>query len=101
MIEVAGDQLAPGEAWVRARVKGEADWVCPDVEANDAFRAEIEALIDVLEHGGRHPLDGRSARAGHEIMMAIFESSRRRARIDLPLREKSYPLDAIVASGHG
>ncbi len=98
-IEVAGDQLAPDEAWVRARVRGEADWVYPEVEANDAFRAEIEALIHVLEHGGRHPLDGRSARAGHEIMMAIFESSLRRARIDLPLHELEYPLDAITAAG--
>ena len=99
MIEVAGDQLAEGEAWVRARTKGEADWIYPDVEANDAFQAEIKALIDVLERGGTHPLDGRSARAGHEIMMAIFESARRRARIDLPLQEQGYPLDAIVALG--
>jgi hypothetical protein len=29
-------------------------------------------------------------------MMAIFESARRRARIDLPLQEQGYPLDAIV-----
>jgi hypothetical protein len=55
----------------------------------------------VLDHGGIHPLDGRSARAGHEIMMAIFESSRRRARIDLPLQELGYPLDAIVAAAGG
>ncbi|MBI3971989.1 MAG: Gfo/Idh/MocA family oxidoreductase [Chloroflexi bacterium] len=99
MVEVAGDQLAAGESWVRARVKGEADWISPTVEANNAFQAEIEALIDVIERGGTHPLDGRSARAGHEIMMAIFESARRRARIDLPLQEKGYPLEAIVAAG--
>jgi predicted dehydrogenase len=99
MIEVAGDQLAEGEPWVRARVKGEADWVYPPVEGNNAFQAEIEALLHVLEHGGTHPLDGRSARAGHEIMMAIFESARRRARIDLPLQEASYPLEAMVAAG--
>jgi len=96
MIEIAGDQLAEGEAWVRARVKREAGWVYPPVEPNDAMQAEIEALLDVLEHGGTHPLDGRSARAGHEIMMAIFESARRRARIDLPLQETGYPLDAII-----
>jgi hypothetical protein len=30
-------------------------------------------------------------------MMAIFESSLRRARIDLPLQERGYPLDTIVA----
>jgi predicted dehydrogenase len=99
MIEVAGDHLAPGEAWVRARVTGEAEWHYPDVVANDAVRAQIVALLDVLERGGTHPLDGHSARAGHEIMMAIFESARRRARIDLPLQEQGYPLDAIVAAG--
>ena len=99
IIEVAGDQLAEGEPWVQARVKGEADWIVPEVVANDAFQAEIEALIDVLEKGGRHPLDGRSARAGHEIMMAIFESARRRARIDLPLQVQTSPLEEMVAEG--
>lgn len=96
MIEVAGDQVAEGEPWLRARVAGKADWVVPPVEPNDAFRAEIEALIDVLDNGGTHPLNGRSGRAGHEIMMAIFESARRRARIDLPLGVDGYPLDAIA-----
>jgi hypothetical protein len=85
--------------WLRARVKDEPGWVYPDVQPNNAFQAEIEALLNVLEHGGTHPLDGRSARAGHEIMMAIFESSRRRARIDLPLQEPRYPLDVMIAEG--
>jgi predicted dehydrogenase len=99
VVEVAGDRLAPGEPWLRARVKGEADWITPPVEPNDAFRAEVEALLHVLEHGGTHPLDGRSARAGHEIMMAIYESARRRARIDLPLDVAESPLEAMVAAG--
>jgi predicted dehydrogenase len=99
VVEVAGDRLAPGEPWLRARVKGEADWITPPVEPNDAFRAEVEALLHVLEYGGTHPLDGRSARAGHEIMMAIYESARRRARIDLPLRVPGSPLEAMVAAG--
>jgi len=76
-----------------------ADWVYPAVEANDAMQAEIEALLHVLENGGTHPLDRRSARAEDEIMMAVFESARRRARIDLPLREQAYLLDALVAEG--
>ena len=69
------------------------------MEANDAMQAEIEALLHVLENGGTHPLDRRSARAEDEIMMAVFESARRRARIDLPLREQAYLLDALVAEG--
>jgi hypothetical protein len=32
-------------------------------------------------------------------MMAIFESARRRARIDLPLQVAESPLEAMVAAG--
>ncbi|MGH2356352.1 MAG: Gfo/Idh/MocA family protein [Chloroflexota bacterium] len=99
MIEASGDQPAEGEPWLRARVKGQAGWITPPIEGNDAFQAEIEALIDVLERGGTHPLNGRSARQGHEILMAIYESARRRARIDLPLDAAESPLEAMVAAG--
>jgi predicted dehydrogenase len=107
IIGASGDRPEPGEPstggrpepWLRARVKGEPDWTYPAVEPNDAIQAEIEALIDVLERGGTHPLDGRSARQGHEILMAIYESARRRARVDLPLAVAENPLEAMVAAG--
>jgi predicted dehydrogenase len=99
IIEASGDRPAEGEPWLRARVKGEGDWIHPAVEPNDAVQAEIEALIDVLERGGQHPLDGRSARKGMEIVMAIYESSRRRARVDLPLAVSASPLEEMVAEG--
>ncbi|MBI3974227.1 MAG: hypothetical protein HY332_23360, partial [Chloroflexi bacterium] len=99
IIETSGDRPDNGEAWLRARVRGEPDWIYPHVEPNDAVQAEIEALIDVIERGGTHPLDGRSARAGHEIVMAVYESARRRARIDLPLDVKGHPLEAMIAAG--
>ena len=109
VVEVAGDQIAPEKGfpavggdlsrpWLRARVKGQTDWVYPEVEPNDPFQAEVEALLHVLEHGGTHPLDGRSARDGHEILMAIYESARRRARIDLPLAMSESPLEAMIAA---
>jgi hypothetical protein len=44
-------------------------------------------------------LNGRAAREVHEILIAIFESARRRARIDLPLAERGHPLEALVAAG--
>ena len=50
------------------------------------------------ERGGRHPLEGRSARAGHEILMAAYESARQRARIDLPLSVMENPLEAMAAA---
>jgi UDP-N-acetylglucosamine 3-dehydrogenase len=99
IVETSGDQVEAGEPWLRARLKGEADWVYPHVEPNNAIQAEIEALIDVIEHGGTHPLDGRSARKGQEIVLAIFESARRRARIDLPFTGATNPLEDMVAAG--
>lgn len=98
-IEVGPDRPAAGQPWLRARVKGQADWLYPDVMPNNPFQAEIEALLEVLEHGGTHPLDGHSARAGQEILMAVYESARRRARIDLPLEVTESPFEAMVAAG--
>jgi predicted dehydrogenase len=99
IIEASGDRMGEGESWLRARVKGEGDWIRPAVEPNDAVQAEIEALVDAIEHGGTHPLDGRSARKGMEILMAIYESSRRRARVDLPMTASASPLEEMVAEG--
>jgi predicted dehydrogenase len=103
LIEVTGDRAAAGEPLVRARVKDGAGWLHPPVTPNNPFQAQIELLLDVLDRraggdrGTGHPLDGRSARAGHEILMAAFESARRRARIDLPLEVTDNPLEALFA----
>jgi predicted dehydrogenase len=99
MIEASGDRPAAGEPWLRARLRGHSDWSTPEIEPNNAVQAEIAALLDVLEHGGTHPLDMRSARQGQEILMAIFESARRRARIDLPFTGLANPLQEMVAAG--
>jgi predicted dehydrogenase len=99
IIETSGDRPEPGEPWLRARVKGERDWIVPDAPPNEATQAAFEALLHVLEHGGTHPLDMRSARQVHEILMAVYESARRRARVDLPLQVTSSPLEDMVAAG--
>ncbi len=99
MIETSGDRPEPGEPWLRARIKGEPDWIYPDAPPNEATQAAFERLLEVLEHGGTHPLDMRMARRIHEILMAIYESSRRRARIDLPLTVTESPLEAMIAAG--
>ena len=98
-IEASGDRLQEGEPWLRARVKGQDGWIYPEIEPNNALQAEIQALIEVIEQGGTHPLDGRSARKGMEIVMAIYESARQRARIDLPLSTLANPLEEMIAEG--
>ena len=47
--------------------------------------------------GSDHPLSGASALRGHEILMAIYESARRRERVKLPLGEERFPLDLLLA----
>jgi predicted dehydrogenase len=99
MIETAGDRTEPGEPTLRARVKGEPDWIYPEAPPNEATQAAFERLLQVLEQGGTHPLDMRLARRVHEILMAIYESARLRARVDLPLTVAENPLEAMVAAG--
>ena len=99
VIETSGDRPEPGEPRLRARVKGAADWITPEVVPNEATQAAFAALLGVLEHGGTHPLDMRSARQVHEILMAIYESARRRARIELPLAVGTSPLEEMVVAG--
>lgn len=98
-IETSGDRPEPGEPYLRARLKDDPGWTYPDTPPNEATQAAFERLLHVLEHGGTHPLDMRMARRVHEILMAIYESSRRRARIDLPLAVTENPLEAMIAAG--
>jgi len=100
-IEISGDRPVADEPPLRARLRGQAEWYVPALPTVDAFAREIALLIEAIERGTRHPLNASSARAGHEIIMAIFESARRRARIDLPLTVTESPLEALVAAGAG
>lgn len=99
MIEVGPDRPAEGQPRLRARLRGQADWIYPEIVPDDGWLAVPARLIDVLEHGGIHPLDGRSARAVMEIVLAVLESARRRERVDLPLTVQENPLEAMIATG--
>lgn len=99
VIETSGDHTEAGEPELRARLKGESGWIQPEVAHEDGAPTPFSDLVDILEHGGTHPLNMHSAREVHEILMAIYESSRRRARIDLPLDIAVNPLEEMVAAG--
>lgn len=45
----------------------------------------------------QHPLEGRSALRGHEILCAIYESARIRERVTLPLDQDAFALNEILA----
>jgi UDP-N-acetylglucosamine 3-dehydrogenase len=71
----------------------------PELTPAERMPTPFTAMIDVLENGGTHPLDMHAARKVHEILMAVHESSRRRARIDLPLDVAANPLEEMIAAG--
>lgn len=56
----------------------------------------IRLLISSIETGAKHPLNALSARNTLEILMAVFESSRRRSIIQLPLEIKENPLFEMI-----
>jgi len=54
-------------------------------------------LLRALDDGGPHLLDGTSARATLEILMAVYESACRNRLIALPLENRKNPLDELLA----
>ena len=75
-------------------------WV--DVEApwHDCWAHQCQEAIDWLEGKVEHPIsDARHGRAVMEVMMALFESARKRQRIDLPLKTRVNPLALMVENG--
>jgi len=54
-------------------------------------------LLNALKDGHRHQLNGESARADLEILLATYESARVRRLIALPLENRNNPFDQILA----
>ena len=53
-------------------------------------------LIDALEDGREPELSARKALQATEVLFAVYESARRRARVDLPLAIDDSPLQALI-----
>lgn len=65
-----------------------------------AVSQEIATMIDCVgQSGSSHPLEAQSARDTLEILLAIYESSRRREAIILPLDARDNPLLTMLADG--
>jgi hypothetical protein len=56
-------------------------------------------IADCLESGEEPELSARRALQAAEVIFAIYESSRRRARIDLPLETKDSALVTMIEEG--
>jgi len=88
---------APGGPGIRMRTKASGgDWVTPEVHGESG---PIQDLIASIEEDRPHRSSGEQGRATHEVLMAIYQSSRLRRRIRLPLEEKESPLTLMIRDG--
>jgi predicted dehydrogenase len=56
-------------------------------------------FADMIFDGATHPMAGDSGLKNQEIVMAIYESARLRARVDLPLQQDRFPLELMIEAG--
>ena len=78
-------------------------WENVDVDGGmhglDLVSLAVLDLIDALKTGREPELSGRKALQATELIFASYESSRRRARIDLPLDVEDSPFIEMLTSG--
>jgi len=88
---------------LRYYVQGEPDWVVPELKEGlhgaDYFCRAIADTVDALKTGREPELSARRALKATEVIFATYESSRRRARIDLPLDITDNPLHSMIDAG--
>ena len=73
-----------------------------EIEApwHDAWVHQAEETVAWIEGRVEQPISSANhARATQEVMMALYESARKRQRIDLPLKTRINPLQLMVDSG--
>jgi len=87
----------PGGPGIQMKTKASGgDWVIPEVHSGPG---PVEDLVESIENNRPHRSSGYQGRATLEVLMAIYESSRRRRRIQLPLEEKESPLTLMIKEG--
>mgnify|MGYP001039829440 CR=1 FL=1 len=89
----------PGGPALQVLSNRQTGWLAPQLKPTNSCIAELKELISAVEEDREHPSSGRRGRAALEILIAIFESSRRRALIDFPVAVKDFPLDSMVKAG--
>jgi predicted dehydrogenase len=79
---------------------GTNGWVSVDVPWHDAWAHQCQEAIDWVEGRVEQPISGADrGRAVQEIMMALFESARKKQRLYMPLKTRVNPLQLMVQEG--
>jgi len=86
--------------WVRYLNATSNGWQNVEAPWHDAWVHQCQETIAWAEGTLSDPLStAAKAYATQEVMMALYESARKRQRIDLPLKTKLNPLQLMVDSG--
>ena len=99
IIEVGGRDDPPVRVWRQ----GSGGWETPELDVgvpgSEATIAATLDLIDALKTGREPVLSGRKALQATELIFATYESSRRRAKITLPLDVEDSALLSMLEQG--
>lgn len=68
----------------------------PEVDSENPFKRTVQALIETIETGSHHELNGESALQGFELIMAIYESARTGKMVELPLQNRENPFGQML-----
>ncbi len=75
-------------------------WQHVKVDWHDSWAHQCQDTVDWVEGRTENPISGADrGRAVQEVMMALFESARKKQRICLPLRTRINPLALMVDEG--
>lgn len=75
-------------------------WVNVEAPWHDAWAHQCQGAVDWVEGRVDQPISGADrGRAVQEIMMALFESARKKQRVYLPLKTRVNPLKLMVENG--
>jgi UDP-N-acetylglucosamine 3-dehydrogenase len=97
VIEVIGGRDNPP-----LRMFSKSEWTEPsldDMDQTNATTTSVLDLVDAIKSGREPELSGRRAMAATELIFSTYESSRRRARIDLPLDVDDSALLTMLEDG--
>jgi predicted dehydrogenase len=75
-------------------------WVVVEAPWHDAWAHQCQEALDWVEGRVAEPISrAERGRAVQEVMMALYESARKKQRIDLPLKTRVNPLRLMVERG--
>ncbi|MBI2192634.1 MAG: Gfo/Idh/MocA family oxidoreductase [Planctomycetes bacterium] len=87
------DVNLPGHPALRLLSSRAGGWQSPELpQLHAPHESVIRELLAAMEEHRPHASSGQVARSALEVLVAVFESSRRRALIDFPVSARDLPL---------